>query len=222
MASKQKKRFKNNPKYVRVRENAAEFGHSGETGKMLFDSARAMSHIANDKETFSRVVEVMKKVINADRLSDRGMRTITSGGIPLLRGFNFNKGAKLSSILFAPFSAVIDRAAGTATINIPDFIPERMMKRPLGATHVTILSGVAEIDFVTGAKTVNTLESQELALGMATVPAITLSNAFAAGTTRPVFLFLGLRFSIDTNDKDYELKTQSFNALSIVEISTAA
>ncbi len=206
----------------RVRENANEFGRSGKTGKILLDSARSVSTLGIDKNAYSRLAQAMKSVINADRLSDRGMRSITSDGLPLLRGFDFNKDAKLTSIFFAPFDAVIDRTAGTGTISVPQFIPERMMKWPPGATHATIVSGVAEIDFVTGAKTVTTSESAEVVLGGETAPAITLNNTFTANSARPVFLVMGLRFFLSTNGKRYEQKDKTFTTLSIVEISTPA
>ncbi len=89
----------------------------------------------------------------------------------------------LTCISYVPFAAAIDRVAGTTTISVLGFIPERMLKQPVGATHFTILSGVAGIDFVTGAKTVTTEESEELPLGVNAMLAVILTNTFAANST---------------------------------------
>ncbi|KAA2238799.1 hypothetical protein F0L74_21535 [Chitinophaga agrisoli] len=218
----EKERFLNDPVYEQTRKVAAEFARCTKAGKLLLDSAKYVSADGLDNKVISRLHQVMRLVIEKDRVHGLGMRTITSDGISLLRGFNFNQDAKLTSIFFAPFAAGIDRAAGMATITIPRFIPERMMKRPAGATHVIIVSGAAVIDFTKGEKMVDGTKSIVLPSDAPTGDPITLNHEFVANGSNPVFLMLGLRFITSINNKDYKLLGRAFNALSIVEVSPPA
>jgi hypothetical protein len=51
----------------------------------------------------------MVKVIQADTVSERGLRNVIDGEAELLFGFEFNIRGKLGTTLFAPFVATIDR-----------------------------------------------------------------------------------------------------------------
>lgn len=67
----------------------------------------------------SRLTQAMMKVIQADLLSERGLRNVIDGEVELIFGFEFHIRGKLGSSLLAPFIRNIERVAGT--LDISDF-----------------------------------------------------------------------------------------------------
>ncbi len=221
MASKLKKRVATKDSYARVRENNAEMGRSMKAGVLLTNSVKALTNVAADSELTSRLAKEMKSVLKADTASKRGMRVVTSAGIVLLRGFEFNMDSKLGSIFFAPFTTVIDRPAGTLTINIPEFTPKVMLKAPFGTTHFRFTSAASCIDFAANTRSSIYTNSAHLVYGDQTEPAVTLSNAVEANSTRTLFLVLGVQFFQETNGEFYVLNSGTHNPLAIVEVNAA-
>jgi hypothetical protein len=139
----------------------------------------------------------------------------------LLKGFEFNANAILGTTLYVAPATVIDRTAGTLTINIPAFVPSSSIVAPQGATHFKLVSAGAAIDFDTHAFTSSRNVSSAYAWDETPVEAIALTNTVAAGTTLPLFLFLGIQFFQEMNGIQYPLLTGSFNALSLIEVNIA-
>ncbi|HLG39643.1 MAG TPA: hypothetical protein VI461_08240, partial [Chitinophagaceae bacterium] len=140
-------RIANDPAFQRTRENGAEFGRAGKAGKILRNSIRGLLQNASDARMVSRLTQEMVKVIQEDAINARGFRNVIDGEAELLQGFDFNINGKLGTTLYAPFTAVIDRVAGTLTANLPAFVPLNMIAAPGGTTHFRIISAGAEIDF---------------------------------------------------------------------------
>src|SRR5574337_125237 len=69
-------RIKNDPAFVRTRENGAEFGSSASSGKLLRDSVRTLMQNASDGRVTSRLTKVMTQIKNLDSTSARGERTV--------------------------------------------------------------------------------------------------------------------------------------------------
>ena len=128
-------RIKNDPAFQRTRENGSEFGKAGRAGRVLRTAFRLLLQNAADKKVTSRLTKEMIRVIQSDSINERGKRTVTAGNQSLLRGFDFNINSKLSATLFTPYVPAIDRAAGTLSINIPEFVPGTTIVGPQGATH---------------------------------------------------------------------------------------
>ena len=167
-------RIKNDPAFERTRENGAEFGRAGAAGKLLRTSLRALILSASDSRMASRLTREMVKVIQADEVNLRGQRNVIDGEAGLLQGFEFNEDGKLTRTFFAPFDSVIDRVAGTLTVNIPAFIPGNMIAAPQGASHVKLIAAGVEVDFENGVYVVNTSQSAEIVLGPQNEAAIAL------------------------------------------------
>ncbi|KAA2239877.1 hypothetical protein F0L74_27205 [Chitinophaga agrisoli] len=222
MASNISKRIDNDPAFERTRENMAEFERAANAGKLLNDSFRVLSGRSGDRKLTQRLSAKMYKVLKEDKVNDRGMRTVAEGNLQLLRGFEFNNIGKLSTVLFTPYTASIDRVAGTLNISIPDFVPQTVMKAPQGTTHFAIVSAASELDFANGLQNGVNTETAPLVYGSQTEPAITLNNALTANSTRPLFLALGVKYFQETNGKYYPLNTGRFNPLSIVQVDVAA
>lgn len=219
---KQKERVATDPGYARTRENIAEFEGAAKAGRLFNDAFRMLSYNSSDERVVMRLSRQMVKALKADTLSDRGMRNVALGDISVLRDFEFNGKRRLASIFFAPYLATIDRAAGTMNINVPDFIPDRLVKAPPGTTHFALVSAAAAIDFMLGTFTSNIATTPEMALGNQLEPAVSLSNTVPPNSTLPLFLALGVKYFQQVNNKFYALNNASFNALAIVQADIPA
>jgi hypothetical protein len=212
-------RIKNDPAFQRTRENGSEFGRAGTAGKILRTSLRSLLVNSADGRMVSRLTQAMVKVIQADMISVRGLRNVIDGEAELLTGFEFNIRGKLGTSLFAPFMAAIDRASGAISVDLDSFIPANMIAAPSGTTHYKIISAGAEIDFE--AETFVEAHSETAILpwdAAATVP-ISQVNAVTPGSTKPLFLALGVEFYQEVNGQMYALKNGAYNPLSLVQVS---
>jgi hypothetical protein len=212
-------RIANDPNFQRTRENGEEFGTAGKAGKMLRTSMRALIQNVADSRMVGRLTQEMVKVLQADVTSVRGKRNVIDGEAELLQGFEFNIGSKLGTTLFAPFTAVIDRVAGTLVVNIPSFIPTNMVAGPGGCTHFKLTSAGAAIDFENEIFEVTTSQTAQLPWDVAATAVINLANAVTANSPHPLFLALGIEFYQEVNGVQYPLKNGAFNALSLVSVN---
>lgn len=211
-------RIKNDPAFVRTRENGLEFGSSATSGKLLRDSIRTMMQNASDGRVTARLTKVMTQIKNMDATSARGGRTV-GGGIgtatakALLKGFNFNNRAVIGSVLFKSYTVT----TATGVIEMVGFVPINDLNVPSGATHVTFRGAWAKVDFAGGVSSVEESNSQNLAIdGTATTVTLT-PGAAPVGTGTDVYLLM-LEFFQEVNGVQYTLKNGAFNVLSIVEI----
>ena len=143
----EKSRIESDPAFQRTRENGSEFGRAGKAGKLLRTALRALLLNSADGRMVSRLTKEMVKVIQADLVSERGLRNVIDGEAELLLGFEFNIRGKLGTSLYAPYTSAIDRITGEITVDIPPFVPLNMIAAPSGTTHYKIISAGAEIDF---------------------------------------------------------------------------
>lgn len=215
-------RIANDPTFQRTRENGAEFGRAGTAGKVLRNSIRGLLQSASDSRMVSRLTTQMLKVIQQDSTNPRGQRNVIDGEAELLKGFNFNINGKLGTTLYAPYTATIDRTAGTLIAVLAAFIPSNMIAAPSGTTHFQIVSAGMEIDFENESFTVDNQQTEILPWDSNTTAAISLSNAVTASSTHPLFLVLGIEFYQQVNSQMYSLNNGAFNALAIVKVDGGA
>jgi len=211
-------RIASDPAFQRTRENGAEFGRAGKAGKLLRNSLRSLLQKASDSRMVSRLTKEMVRVIQADLTSTRGLRNVIDGEAELLSGFDFNSNAKLSTTIFAPFTATINRVNGELTVTIPPFVPAEMIAAPGGTTHFKILSAGSEVDFTQGVFTADSKESNILPWDQTATASLTLVNQITANSTHPLFLVLGIEFMQEVNGVQYPLKNGSYNALALVKV----
>jgi hypothetical protein len=211
-------RIKNDPAFQRTRENGSEFGRAGKAGKVLRTALRALLLNSADGRMVSRLTQQMIKVIQADMVSERGMRNVIDGEVDLLVGFEFNTRGKLGTSLFAPFVGTIDRAAGEITIDLASFVPANMIAAPSGTSHFKIISAGAEIDFEAETFVETHSESAILPWNSVATSAISHTNEVTPGSTKPLFLALGIEFYQEVNGAMYPLKNGAFNPLAIVKV----
>ncbi|UOK43414.1 MULTISPECIES: hypothetical protein [Flavobacterium] len=211
-------RIASDPAFQRTRENGSEFGRAGKAGKVLRTALRTLLLNSADSRMVSRLTQTMVKVIQADTVSDRGLRNVIDGEIELVLGFDFNIRGKLGTSLFAPYTSTIDRTAGTLVVNIPSFIPGNMIAAPTGTTHFKVISGGSEIDFENETFVMETTETAILPWDTTATAVINLSNAVTANSTHPLVLALGIEFYQQMNGQMYPLKNGAYNPLSIVNV----
>ncbi len=212
-------RIANDPNFQRTRENGEEFGRAGKAGKLLRNAIRAMLQNASDSRMVSRLTKKMVEVIQEDITNTRGQRNVIDGEAELLEGFEFNISGKLGTTLYAPFTATIDRVAGTLTASIPSFVPINMLAAPGGSTHFKIVSSGAEVDFENETFVMDSQATAILPWDPTATAVINLINTVTANSTKPLFLALGIEFYQEVNGQMYPLKNGAYNALSLVKVS---
>jgi hypothetical protein len=213
-------RIKSDPAFQRTRENGSEFGRAGKAGKILRTALRPLLINSADGRMVSRLTQAMVKVIQADLISDRGLRNVIDGEAELLFGFEFNIRGKLGTSLFAPFVGAIDRVTGEITVDLASFIPSNMIAAPSGTTHFKVISGGAEVDFEAETFVVATSETAILPWDTTPTAVISQVNAVTPASTKPLFLALGVEFYQQINGTMYPLKNGAFNPLSIAKVDS--
>lgn len=212
------KRIATDPAYIRTRENGAEFGASAKAGKIARDALRPLLLLASDNRITSRMTKVMTEVKNLDFTSSRGRRNV-AGGInhpsakELLKGFNFNERSNLGTVLAKPLSV----STITGEVSISEIIPLNDIAFPAGATHFTLQSGWAKIDFVTGVSDLRLSSATNLPIDETEQTISLIPSSAPTGGGINVYV-LCISFYQELNGTQYPLKNGSFNALSIVEI----
>ena len=211
-------RIKNDPAFVRTRENGVEFGSSARSGKLLRDSIRTMMQNASDGRVTSRLTKLMTQVKNLDGTSARGARNVGVGmatpeAKALLKGFNFNDKAILGSILFNGY--VVD--PGTGVITLDGLVPVNELNAPAGATHITLRGAWARVDFSTGDSEVYESNTVNLAIDATSTDVVLTPAAIPTGSGTDIFLLM-IEFFQEVNGDQYTLKNGAYNALSVVDV----
>ena len=213
-----KERIESDPAFIRTRENMSEFSSSATSGKILRRSIIDLVADAKDSKVSSRLTKVMSLVKNADLTSVRGQRKpeigiLTPEGKLALKGFNFNRHAILSSVLFSDFT--LDTATGEIVIS--DFVPTKNLNIPEGATHVSFTSGFLNLDLSDSSKALETSPVTNLPIN-GTTSTITLTPPAAPTGTGNAFYFLKVAFFQEINGVQYSLNNGAFNALQLLEV----
>ncbi len=213
-----KNRIMNDPAFVRTRENLSEFSLNAKSGKALRQSISPLLHRAKDSKLSSRMLQLMNNIKNHDNSSVRGERLVRLGivspeGKLLLKGFDFNLRAPLSSVLHALYT--IDVATGVLTI--PDFSPQEQLDVPAGATHASFCSAFVDLDFETAVFDCYYSLPTILLLDNSISTIVLTPEAIPTGTGTRLYLLL-IEFFQEVNGVQYSLRNGMFNALNMVEV----
>jgi hypothetical protein len=212
------KRIASDPAFERTRENNQEFGNSATAGKLLRDAVRPLMLNASDSRIASRVTQIMTKIKNLDLASVRGLRNVGLGSMEpeaniLLKGFEFNKQALLSAILFKP--TLVD--LNTGEVVIPDLVPLYDIVSPQGATHVQFTAGFASVDFVNGEKDLQMSIPMNIPIN-STQTTVYLTPPSSPSVSGKNLHLLKIEFFQEVNGVQYTLKNGAYNALRLVDI----
>ncbi|CAN5249637.1 hypothetical protein BH09BAC2_BH09BAC2_23190 [soil metagenome] len=210
-------RIANDPSFQRTRENGSEFGSAATAGKVLRNAVRNLTINASDNRVTSRLTQLMTQIKNFDVASLRGDRTVgvaiaDPAALALLIDFDFNNSAALGGVLFAPFTVT----GATGAINIPSFVPINDISYPTGATHVSLKSAYANVDFVNEISAIEYSPVTNLPIDGTNTPVTLTPAAVPAGTGTKFYLVL-IEFFQEVNGVQYSLKNGSYNVLNIVD-----
>lgn len=212
-------RIATDPMFRRTRENGLEFGRAGKASKLLRTAFRTMIKNNADGRVTPRLTKAFVKVIKADTISDRGLRNVIDGEILFIEEFEFNSKSLMDTTLFAPFTANIDRVAGTGSIVVPPFNPVEGVEAPEGATHFVITCGIAAIDFAGDKFESAEVNSGVLVLDSNMTAPLNLTASVSPNSTFPLFLVLSVEFVQVVNGKPYKLSNGTYNSMKMVALS---
>lgn len=212
------KRIANDPAFARTRENGKEFGNSAKAGKLVRDTLRPLMMVAADGRVTARMTKVMTAIKTFDGTSSRGNRKVVVGiadpaAKALINGFNFNIKSNLGSVLHKPFTVT----PATGEVVIQELIPLNDLSFPTGATHFSIRSAWAGLDFGLGAGDLQVSPVQNFPidgtqLNLSLTPA---SSPDVAGFNMHLLL---IEFFQLVNGVQYSLKNGAYNTLAVVEV----
>lgn len=225
---------KNDPVFVRTRENMNEFAGCAKAGKSVRTAFSSLVASMADSQLTGRLTSIMKKINLEDQTEARGYRAILITAQPqYLQGLVFDQSINFDSIVTAPYSVAHVSARNEATLTVPGFTPQGLLVPPAGATHFRFINAIGVIsDFEFNANT-NTYEpidatnnekgivaySSYLPLDSAaaaqTVTA-TLAGSPTLGTDVSVMQVIGVEFSQKVGSNYYPFS--SGNCLKMVEI----
>lgn len=213
-----RERVLNDPRFARTRENGAEFGTVAQSAKLVRKGATMFIGSAKDPSLTRRLVALFAKVKRMDSISDRGKRNVYEGlltveGKALLRGFEFNGKADLSTIMRYPFS--LD--ANTGDVTFDGLFPRTMVKFPESATHVSFSSGAMRVDFELGETDMEYSKVKNLKLDMKEVSFVLQPHKMPKGEGF-IFFFLLIKFFQEVNGIQYPLNSEPYDVLTLLEV----
>lgn len=218
----EKDRIMNDPSFIRTRENMQEFSNMASSGKLLRKTARTLMMTAKDTKVTSRLTKVMSQIKNLDATSARGERSVGVGitdpnAMELLKGFDFNNRAPLSTVLFAPYT--LNQATGEVVIN--PFVGINDLTFDAAATHVTFKAAYALVDFANNEADIQYSPETNLQID-ATVNNVVLTPAAVpvtpGGGGNRIYM-LQIQFFQEVNGLQYSLKNGAYNVLNLLDIA---
>lgn len=216
-----KDKIMSDPAFARTRENMAEFGNAGKSGKTLRAPFTNLLQSASDPRMVSRLTKTCFDVLKTDTTGKRGKRTVAKGDLSLFNDFEFNNKSILSSMLLAPYTLTFTRTSGNLVFDLPVFVPQQGIAAPSGATHYQVQLAASPINFDAKKNKSFQIASDILPWDNNAATDLSLTLALPPNSTFPVFVILSLQFFEQLNTDYYALKNGAYNACSIVEVDVA-
>ena len=209
-------RIKNDPGFVRTRENMSEFGAAGQDGQLLRHTFSTFAKQAGDSKMISRLVKKVRETMKSDTTSKRGERRLEKADLTLLSGFDFNEQSQLSSVFTGIYTPSFVKATGLVTIAFEPF--QKAMQVPHGATHFQFLAAAAVIDFASDTRTMMPYKSDIMPCDESEVAPESIVLSLPADTTLPVFIVLGIAFMQEVNNEFYSFDDNTGNPLKLIAV----
>ncbi len=193
----------------------ADFGRAARCNQLICDAFH--QHLFNLREAHlsSRLFARVYDVLRSDELHAVGSRTMASGNLGLLEGFDFNKRKPLHRIFNGSFDVRINRRKGECVVDVPNFDPVRHLRWEGRITHIKILAAAAVLDFrslkfLPIAQESGFLDIQQLV-------GATLPLAFPARTRRPLLVVMGMEFYQFVGSRYFLRQQDGAKSLTIVK-----
>ncbi|WP_343539503.1 hypothetical protein [Sphingobacterium thalpophilum] len=212
-----KARIQTDPNFQRTRENMAEFGTAASTAKRIRIQLNNLLRTFADNSLRNRLTSLIHRIQKSDPTNARGERVFLEENSAVLKGFEFNQASSLKLLLGEKLETAYDRAAGEATLTIPEFNPQNDVMLLPGATHILFTLAAAELS-------TEEVPPRPVIVRSAYIPLIgvhaeeTLQAALAVDPTKVVYLIVGISMYQEVNGEFYPLKNNPYNAMTIVEV----
>jgi hypothetical protein len=213
-----KERIATDPAFVRTRENGQEFASAGKACRLVRLAFQSMIKGA-DKQVTGRLQRTLMKCLKADSTSPRGARTVATGSLSFLQGFDFNVSGKIATTLLAPYACNINRTTGQNTLTVQPFNPSVSLSAPQGATHFEIEAATTEVDFTSDVYTTHKAASGVLSIDNSLTSLLTMQLNVTANSTLPLLTVLAVHFYQEVNLQYYALNNGGFDATSIINVN---
>ncbi len=207
-----RERFTSDKSFERCRENVREFVQVAKFSKYLYDSFRMMLRGSSDNRSFIRLRSVVSNLKNMDTTSVRGDRMAKlvlkdKLGFDLLRGFDFNERAKMSSVLFRR----IDLQDGGLKVEFKEFRPSEELSFGDGSTHFSMVYSKCVLDLDSER---SEMVSSEVFRGSLRDEKmyILLKLSGTTSLTGIDVYFLRIDFYQELNGIDYSMKNGAYNS----------
>lgn len=214
-----KNRILTDPKFKRTRENGAEFGRAGRSGRLIREAFSDVLSVAKDANLTPRMLKLMHSIVKSDATNDRGLRNVTDGNLSLLEGFDFNAGQSMRKAVTASYTPTINRATGVVTIAFDSFIPQQKLLAAPAATHFKLHAAATAINFNTESFVTIVDDTTDQPLDNVANAPLTLTLNLPLNSTDPILIVLGILYGQEVNSKVYPLGSNAYNALAVIAVS---
>ncbi len=213
-----KNRIMNDPAFIRTRENGTEFAENASAGKILRNAVGSLVFKAKDPKLSSRMFKVMSVVKNYDGHSSRGKRNVAAGiqsveGKSALKGFDFNNRALFESVFHGLYN--VDTTSGK--IAITDLIPTEQLHYPMSATHFSMRSAFANLDFSNAVSDITYSDVVNQKINNDLLSVVLVPTGVPAGSGTQLYLIL-IEFFQEINGVQYVLNNGAYNCLNILDV----
>jgi hypothetical protein len=213
-----KDRMLSDSKFARILENQSEFGRTTQAGRLIRTALRDILVKRADRNMSRRLSKLISTVLHSDPANVRGSRVVQNGDLSLLNRFEFNENGRVFGAVFAPFTTAIDRAAGTLSLDMPAFSPEKKIVHPRGSTHFKLKIAGSSLDFENNTYLSNVVETPEIGVVALQQEAIQLTSQLLPNLTTALVLTLCIDYFQMVNGQLYPLENGAFNGIAIVDI----
>jgi hypothetical protein len=214
-------RIKSDPKFENTRNNGAEFGIGGKASLLFREAFKPEIKKAADNRVASRITQLMVRILKTDPVNDYGKRQVYMGNMALLDEFEFNNVVPFRQALGLPLVAGIDRVTGQATVQVPAHVPKTDIAAPDGTTHYSFFAAAAAMDFEGNLSEVVRQSTAPQPWDTTPALAATQTLALSANSTLPLFLIVGIEFTILINGKVYP-QSKGQSALKVAAVNMPA
>lgn len=135
--------IKNDPAFIRTRENMKEFGGCASAAKTIRVGLASIIKQMSDSRIAGRLTSIMKQIQLNDTANPRGERTVSVSANPTtLEGLDYNKTVSLAGVFNAPYTLINSVGRDSATFKIVAFNPANYINAPAGATHFRLVNAI--------------------------------------------------------------------------------
>ena len=210
--------IKNDPRFVRTRENMAEFTEISQAGKIIRTALRPVSFGSADIHYMGRLSKVLAEIKKFDLVSNRGERKIAIAlESPETRKMFTGLMLKERAVLDLVYSGKYEFIKVAKKIQFNEFLIEKTMNLAQGATHCGFQFMWARIS-VANATSVNGFSNEHLiALGnKEVIPAFDLVAPEIDDSEGLLLIVLRINFYQKLNNKNYPLNSGDNNPVQII------